>query len=78
MKECWSKDDSLCLDARVNENVKNDIENCEQIMGHECDEDTAAMWGLLSNGLITCIRARENLQKRFGNSGQFGPGFDLK
>lgn len=78
VKECWSKDDSLCLDARVNENVKNDIENCEQIMGHECDEDTAAMWGLLSNGLITCIRARENLQKRFGNSGQFGPGFDLK
>jgi hypothetical protein len=82
VKECWSKNDSLCLDARMNADVKNDIDNwnhnCEQVMDHKCDDDTAAMWGLISNGLITCKKARENLQKRFSNSGQFGPGFDLK
>jgi hypothetical protein len=78
VKECWSKNDSLCLDARRDPDFDYDINNCEQVMDHKCDDDTAAMWGLISNGLITCKKARENLQKRFRNSGQFGPGFDLK
>merc|ERR1712004_843955 len=78
-KECWSEheftsDSDLCLDAEAlirSEALPSGLD--------AADPDIKAMWALISNGLVTCqdpLTFRQ-LQMRFKQSGQFGPGIEL-